>query len=53
MEDENKKYPQLILKTDGTYKIYYAPEIQLKIENEDILQKFLEKNIKNVELKIV
>ena len=50
--NEKDEYPKLVLKKDGTYKLYFAPEIELKIENEEILQGYLERAVKNVELPI-
>ncbi|MDR1018631.1 MAG: hypothetical protein LBM02_08030 [Lachnospiraceae bacterium] len=44
MEEENEKYPQLILKPNGTYEILIDKGIELNFYNPECLKKYIEEN---------
>ena len=51
-EKKENEYPKLVLRIDGTYTLYIAPEMELKILNREVLKGFLENKVKNIDLSI-
>ncbi|WP_432644407.1 hypothetical protein [Methanobrevibacter sp.] len=47
--NENEEYPQIVLETNGTYKIYIEPEVIVHFASEKSIEDF----IKNKNFKII
>lgn len=38
---ENEKYPQIILETDGTYRIYIAKGVRTRFDSQEEFEDFI------------
>lgn len=41
MTEKNEKYPQIILETDGTYRIYIAKGVRVRFDSKEELEEFI------------
>lgn len=39
-ENENEKYPQIVLGTDNVYQVFIAPGVELKFDSEESIEDF-------------
>ena len=39
-ENENEKYPQIVLGTDNVYQVFIAPGVEVKFDSEEAIEDF-------------
>ena len=41
MSEENEKYPQIVLGTDGSYQIFISKGVEVRFESEEDINEFV------------